>query len=470
MDDVIYRTKREKYNAVIEEIQKNQKAGQATLVGTTSVEVSEVLSKMLRRKGVKHNVLNAKQHEREADIVSEAGHKGSVTIATNMAGRGTDIKLHPDVKEAGGLCIIGTERHESRRIDRQLRGRSGRQGDPGETRFYLSLDDDLLRLFKGERIAGIMEKLSIPEGEPIEHSIVTKSVERAQKKVEQNNFGIRKRLLEYDNVMNQQREVIYDRRRHALRGERLKGEIFEYIHEFAEDLHTMYQPNGEVEEMRNELRTVVLSDLNISSDEFKSMKQKEFVDKVMAVAEEFYERKEEKIGTDFMSKLERVAVLQTIDEKWRDHLRSMDELKEGIHLRSYGQKDPLLEYKKEAYEIFVDLVKEVNKGSVQFAFQYFPQVVERQVPIPPAAQQENQEAMKRVTQTVAANVANQYAGADVDYNPDVPQTTNQGGKAAKRKGHTIVNSAPRVKRNDPCPCGSGKKYKQCHGRAGSAPL
>jgi preprotein translocase subunit SecA len=375
-EDVIYKTTREKYNAIINEIIEYQNAGRAILVGTASVEVSEVLSKMLKRKGVKHNVLNAKQHEKEAEVVAQAGKKGAVTIATNMAGRGTDIKLDKEVKQNGGLAIIGSERHDSRRIDRQLRGRAGRQGDPGSSVFFISTEDKLMRLFGGERMASVMSRLKIPDGEPIQHSMITKTVERAQKKVEENNFAIRKRLLDYDNVMNQQREVIYNRRKAALRGERLRGELFEFVEDMAIDWAEEYKPENRYEELMNEVRSNLLCEPEIKEEEFDAINKDEIVTKIIEAAKKFYDRKEEMTGSEFMAKLERVAVLQTIDDKWREHLRVMDDLKEGIHLRSYGQKDPLLEYKGEAYGLFVELVKDINKTAVQFAFKYFPQVVE----------------------------------------------------------------------------------------------
>ncbi len=479
LNDLIYRTKREKFFAVIDEIKREVEKERAVLVGTTSVEVSELLSKMLLRDKVKHNVLNAKQHQREAEIVAEAGQPRAVTIATNMAGRGTDIKLHPKVKESGGLAIIGTERHEARRIDRQLRGRAGRQGDPGSTKFFLSLEDDLMRLFGGDRIAGVMQFLKVPEGEPIEHNQVTKSVERAQKKVEENNFGIRKRLLEYDNVMNQQREVVYDRRRHALLGERMRGEIFEYAEEFISDLYDDCHDEGDVEHFREELRTTMLIDMEITQDELKSLRREDCVEKIVEIAEEFYNRKEQMFGSEFMAEVERIAILQTIDEKWREHLRGMDELKEGIHLRAYGQKDPILEYKGEAYKLFVELIKEINRESLNFAFRYFPAQEQQQgrnghgnvsVSAPtgalpnfttissnamrfsrPSAEQytyANAEAINEVADAVSANVAN----------------SAQNGNGVKAT--PIVNTAPKIGRNDPCPHDSAKKFKNCCGAAG----
>lgn len=475
MNDLIFRTKREKYNALIEEIQKQVAAGRAVLVGTTSVDVSEVLSKMLKRANVRHNVLNAKQHQREAEIVAEAGRTGAVTIATNMAGRGTDIKLTPEVKKAGGLCILGTERHEARRIDRQLRGRAGRQGDPGTSQFFLSLEDDLMRLFGGERVAGIMQRLKVPEGEPIEHKMMTNSVERAQKKVEENNFSIRKRLLEYDNVMNQQREVIYDRRRHALRGERLKGELFEFVEEIAGEWFDSYHPNVELQKLRDDVRKNFLCDIELTDNEFRSMGREQCVAMIVEATTQVYARKEQMLGADFMGNLERVAVLQTIDEKWREHLRAMDDLKEGIHLRAYGQKDPLVEYKGEAYKLFVELIGEVNRESVHFAFAYFPQMVERQAPTSrPEMVGETvvQQAARRTEQPVAPTVTTMSTRMLSFSHPSVtsisgmaptgqePAPTGEQGAV----GQTVTRNEPRVGRNEPCPCGSGKKYKHCHGK------
>lgn len=378
-EDLIFKTKREKYNAIVEEVKELHKIGRAVLVGTASVEVSEILSKMFKRAGIPHNVLNAKHHQKEAEIIALAGRSGAVTIATNMAGRGTDIKIDHKVRELGGLAIIGSERHDARRIDRQLRGRAGRQGDPGSSIFYISLEDNLMRLFGGERIASVMASLKIPEGEPIQHSIISKSVERAQKKVEENNFAIRKRLIEYDDVMNQQREVIYKRRLSALRGERLRGELFDYIEDMAYDWVENAKENKDLKYLKDIVRANLLCEIEIDSKQLDDLKAEEIVNLIIKTAEDFYNRKEQMLGKDFMARLERVAVLQTIDDKWREHLRQMDDLKEGIHLRSYGQKDPLLEYKAEAYQLFVQLIKDINKESVNFAFKYFPQIVERQV-------------------------------------------------------------------------------------------
>jgi len=465
-EDLIFKTKREKYNAIIDEIQNEIKKGRAVLVGTTSVEVSELLSKMLKRAGVHHNVLNAKHHQKEAEIIANAGRKGAITIATNMAGRGTDIKLDPEVKKNGGLAIIGSERHDARRIDRQLRGRAGRQGDPGSSLFFISLEDNLMRLFGGERIAGIMQKIKIPEGEPIQHSMITKSVERAQKKVEENNFGIRKRLLEYDNVMNQQREVIYSRRRHALMGERLKGEIFEYVEDLATEWFEDFKPENDIDGLKKAVRTNLLCELNLSYQEFEKINQNECVKKILEVAEDFYRRKEELLGTDFLSQLERYAVLQTIDEKWRDHLREMDDLKEGIHLRSYGQKDPLLEYKGEAFKLFVELIKDINKEAVNFVFKFFPKVVEREIKVKQGG--DGQQRLKNVSVMSTGNLSFQHSATAV------PSFVSSGASAQSADTQQDVGGRPLVKtfrktekeigRNEPCPCGSGKKYKNCHGK------
>ncbi|MFM2132757.1 MAG: hypothetical protein RL156_38 [Bacteroidota bacterium] len=475
MDDLIYRTKREKYNAVVEEIQTQLKKGRAVLVGTASVDVSEILSKMLRRANVPHNVLNAKHHEREAEIVAEAGRKGAVTIATNMAGRGTDIKLDAEVKTAGGLCIIGTERHEARRIDRQLRGRAGRQGDPGSSQFFISLEDDLMRLFGGERITSFMQtfKVQMEEGEPIQAGMVTKSVERAQKKVEENNFGIRKRLLDYDNVMNQQREVVYDRRRHALRGERMKSEIFSYVQELNEQWYSEWNRDADTAALRDAVRTNLLTEIPLSDDELRTMKKEDVVQRITEAAEETYARKEQALGADFMAQLERYAILQSIDDKWREHLREMDELKEGIHLRAYGQKDPLLEYKGEAFRIFEELILEMSKEAVSMAFKYYPVVEDRsqrtpqRTPVRRSQRVEVDELGVPIATSMADNPM-QFShptatgGAGVSYNAESSESEQR--SAPRSTVQTQYRDEPKVGRNDPCPCGSGKKYKQCHGR------
>lgn len=467
-DDLIFKTKREKFNAIIEEIKSLIKEGRAVLVGTASVEVSEVLSKMLQRQGINHNVLNAKQHQREAEIIAQAGRKGACTIATNMAGRGTDIKLDHEVRKNGGLAILGSERHDARRIDRQLRGRAGRQGDPGSSVFYISLEDNLMRLFGGQKIAGVMQRLNIPEGEPIQHSMITKSVERAQKKVEENNFGIRKRLIDYDNVMNMQRERIYSLRRQALRGERLKSKIFEYIEDLADSWYDTYKPESNINGLRNTLRTSLLCDIDINEDQFSSHKKEEIIDRIVKSANDFYNRKEEMVGSEFMGRLERVAILQTIDDKWREHLRSMDDLKEGIHLRSYGQKDPLLEYKKESVNLFLDLLQEIAHDSVNFAFKYFPQVIERQVRVSgqaPADAKPGADGLPRLrsVNVSRSNMRFEHSSSNPAFiagGGDMPQAKQVDTGAAV----TYKRIDAKVGRNDPCPCGSGKKYKNCHGK------
>lgn len=472
-DDLIYRTKREKLNAVIEEIQRLAKANRAVLVGTTSVEVSEILSKMLRRANIPHNVLNAKQHQREAEIVAEAGREGKVTIATNMAGRGTDIKLTSGVKAAGGLAIIGTERHEARRIDRQLRGRAGRQGDPGTSQFFISLEDDLMRLFGGARIAAIMQRMKVPEGEPIQHGLITKSVENAQKKVEENNFATRKRLLEYDNVMNQQREAIYDMRRQALGNERMKSVLFGFVESLVYEWLEAYQPNNEIEVFRAAVRAALLCEVDIADGEFRSIKAEDCTERVIAAAREFYERKESQLGIDFMKQLERYAILSTIDDKWREHLQSMDELKEGIHFRAYGQKDPLLEYKGEAVGLYRQLIQDIQKEAVNFAFRYYPQVNISVQPPPRRVQrpakpprQQADESGHNVTVTQTPSVRFSSPQATPSYRRGSISTKIVDDEAAEtNNGVSIAEDASgkQIGRNDLCPCGSGKKYKNCHG-------
>ncbi|TNF38952.1 MAG: preprotein translocase subunit SecA, partial [Bacteroidetes bacterium] len=409
-EDLVYKTKREKYNAVIDEIVKLNKAGRPVLVGTTSVEISELLSRMLKMKGLKHNVLNAKLHQREAEIVAEAGKTGTVTIATNMAGRGTDIKLTPEVKKAGGLAIIGTERHESRRVDRQLRGRAGRQGDPGSSQFFVSLEDDLMRLFGSERISGIMDKLGLKDGEMIQHPMITKSIERAQKKVEENNFGIRKRLLEYDDVMNSQREVIYKKRRHALLGERLSVDIANMMYDVTENTVNTYKDFSDFEEFQFALIRSLSIDSPVSKPEFSKNSNEEIVESVYAKVLEAYRRKSEIIsatafpvlkdvyermsatyenvvvpitdgartynvvtnlkgavesqGKELLRSFEKTSVLATIDDAWREHLREMDDLKQAVQNATYEQKDPLLIYKFESFELFKTMINKVNQDVV----------------------------------------------------------------------------------------------------------
>jgi preprotein translocase subunit SecA len=462
IDDVVYRTIREKYNAVIQEIQEMRKINRPVLVGTTSVEVSETLSRMLKRAGVPHNVLNAKQHQREAEIVAHAGLPGAITIATNMAGRGTDIKLGPGIADIGGLHIIGTARHEARRIDRQLRGRAGRQGDPGSSRFYLSLEDDLMRLFGSDRIAGIMDRLGLKEGDVIQHPMITRSVERAQKKVEENNFAIRKRLLEYDNVMNQQREVVYSRRRHALLGERLRDDIFEMVEDFADRIVEKHYQAGEVEGLKEDLRKNILIDYPITAERWEKLGKTGLKDEIFKAAAEFYKRKEERIGTDTTSAIEKMVALQVIDDKWKDHLREMDDLKEGIHLRAYGQKDPIVEYKTEAFSMFMELIDMINNETLNLVFKLFP-TEQQEVPM-----RRQPRAPRHQDMTLTHSAAD---GMGLTAPEPVAATAGEGEQQAAGGGpqRPVTKQQPihvgdKVGRNDPCPCGSGKKYKSCHGK------
>jgi preprotein translocase subunit SecA len=456
VEDVVYKTIREKYNAVISEIEDMRGMRRPVLVGTTSVEVSETISRMLKRKSVPHNVLNAKQHQREAEIVQNAGLPGAVTIATNMAGRGTDIKLGPGVRDVGGLHIVGTERHEARRIDRQLRGRSGRQGDPGSSKFFLSLEDDLLRLFGSDRIAGIMERMGLQEGEVIQHSMITKSIERAQKKVEENNFGIRKRLLEYDNVMNQQREVIYAKRRHALLGERLKDDIFSMLSDFVDELVEKYYDEGDLVGLKENLRVNLLVDFNVTPEQFQKLGKEGVKNEAVTVASEFYKRKEEKIGAEIMGALERMAMLQVIDIRWKEHLREMDDLKEGIHLRAYGQKDPILEYKGEAFRMFMEMIGMINREALNLVFKLFPETTER-IPI-----QRARRSLRKDQLTMTHDAA---TGLGFQANRE-PVEGSEGARGAQPPAPKVqqLHAVEKVGRNDPCPCGSGKKYKNCHGK------
>jgi len=374
--DLVYKTKREKYNAVIDEIAECYKRGQPTLVGTITVDVSELLSRMLKRKGIPHNVLNAKQHQSEAEIVQRAGQPGAVTIATNMAGRGTDIKLGNGVVDLGGLYILGTERHESRRIDLQLRGRSGRQGDPGASKFYLSLEDDLMRLFGSDRVAAIMDRLGVAEGEVIAAGMVTRAISNSQKKVETRNYGIRKHLLEYDDVMNQQRQVVYDMRNQALHGENMKETVMELIEDFIDDdLNEMADQNvsdWDWNNLRQNFASHLMVDVNMKAVTGESDKEEITIDDVrnyiLDQAQSMYAARESLIPSDVMRKFERYVILRTIDEKWKDHLYAMDQVREGINLRAYGQKDPLLEYKSEGFNLFQSMMKDLTRSSIQRLF------------------------------------------------------------------------------------------------------
>lgn len=494
MNDRIYKTKREKYNAVIEEITSLIEAGRPVLVGTTSVEVSELLSRMLSLRKIEHNVLNAKLHQREADIVATAGQAGVVTIATNMAGRGTDIKLSPEVVKAGGLAIVGTERHESRRVDRQLRGRAGRQGDPGSSIFFVSLEDDLMRLFATERIAGLMDRMGFKEGDVLEHNMLSKSVERAQKKVEENNFGIRKRLLEYDDVMNSQREVIYKRRRNALMGERIGIDVVNMIYDTSVGLTEQLQHS--YEELKLELLRIMALDLPYSEEEFKEFKPQEQGEKVFEAAIQTFKRKSEKLAeiaqpvikdvyenqgamyenilipvTDgkkvyniscnlkeayesgskaLVKAFEKSVILHTIDENWKEHLREMDDLRQSVQNVSYEQKDPLLIYKLESFNLFKDMIESINTKSVSV-------LMRGQIPI-----REPQQVRK-----ADAEQKTDYS----KYRTEKEDSSSQSAQAQAGSTDTREKSRPepirvekKVGRNEPCPCGSGKKFKNCHGR------
>ncbi|MBI2417075.1 MAG: preprotein translocase subunit SecA [Ignavibacteriales bacterium] len=447
-EDAVYRTKREKYNAVIEKIEELRAAGRPVLVGTTSVEVSETISRMLKRKALPHNVLNAKQHQREAEVVAFAGQAGAVTIATNMAGRGTDIKLGAGVIGSGGLFILGTERHESRRIDRQLRGRSGRQGDPGTTKFFLSLEDDLMRLFGSDRMASVMQKMGLKEGEVIEHPLITKSVERAQKKVEENNFSIRKRLLEYDNVMNQQREIIYSRRNRALHGERLKGEVFEMLEELIPEIVEKHYDDANIEMIREELLHFLMIDFKVEPDQFEKLGSTGLITEITNAAKDFYKRKEELVGGDVLAQIERFSFLNVIDSKWKEHLREMDDMKEGINLRAYGQKDPILEYKGEAFKMFSQLIELIRNETLMYCFKLFPQAPDELQTNRRRPQRGGMVLSKKETTNIGLGAHTPASEGD-----DAPVMRTQ-----------PVRVEEKVGRNDPCPCGSGKKYKQCHGK------
>jgi preprotein translocase subunit SecA len=493
--DLVYRTMREKYNAVAEEIVKLTQAGRPVLVGTTSVEISELLSRMLKLRGIKHNVLNAKMHQKEADIVAEAGKSGTVTIATNMAGRGTDIKLGEGVKEVGGLAIVGTERHESRRVDRQLRGRAGRQGDPGSSQFFVSLEDDLMRLFGSERISGLMVKMGIEEGEVIQHSMITNSIERAQKKVEENNFGIRKRLLEYDDVMNSQRTVIYTKRKNALFGDRLDVDLSNTIFDVVEDVVTEYKEANNYEGFQLEVIRLFSVDPEISHDEFTETSIPKLTDSVFAAVTDFYKRKAEAIaqqaypvlkdvyenregieniivpftdgvhgmqvavplkkavdnhGMEVFKSFEKNVTLSLIDDDWKEHLREMDELKQSVQNAVYEQKDPLLVYKFEAFELFRQMLASTNKEIVSFLFrggipsQQQPEDIREARPQP--------KTDMRKMRTSKAEMVRETNGVPDGF-----------GDTRELQKPMPVKVEQKIGRNDPCPCGSGKKFKNCHG-------
>ena len=493
MEDRIYKTKREKYNAVIEEIVKLVSEGRPVLVGTTSVEISELLSRMLTIRKIKHNVLNAKLHQKEADIVAEAGRKGTVTIATNMAGRGTDIKLTDEVKAAGGLAIIGTERHESRRVDRQLRGRSGRQGDPGSSVFYVSLEDDLMRLFGSERISKVMDRLGFQEGEMIEHQMISKSIERAQKKVEENNFGIRKRLLEYDDVMNMQRKVVYLRRHHALLGERIGVETVNTIYDTLANTVNTYHPDNDYEGFRNEIMKIFAIESPLSEAEFRQMRTEKVIDTLSDTMFEVFKRKMDRLAEianpvikrvyedqgnqyekilipitdgrrqynipvdlkaayesdskEVIKAFEKALLLLNIDEGWKENLRALDDLKTAVQNATYEQKDPLVIYKLESFNLFTRMTTDCNRKITEILMRAQIPVRESD-PVRRAEEARHKDYSKYNTQK-----------------QDMSDIQRAGNKDTREKQVTQpIHVEKTVGRNDPCPCGSGKKYKNCHGR------
>jgi len=499
MNDRIYRTKREKYNAVIDEIVSLREAGRPTLVGTTSVEISELLGKLLDRRNIPHQILNAKLHQREAEVVAEAGRRGVVTIATNMAGRGTDIKLTPEVKEAGGLAIIGTERHESRRVDRQLRGRSGRQGDPGSSVFFVSLEDDLMRMFGSDRIAGIMDKMGFEEGEMIEHSMISNNIEKAQKKVEENNFGIRKRLIEYDDVMNQQRNVIYAKRHHALMGERIGVDITNMIYDTAESILADARQTMDYEDLKFQVMQVFAMELPFDEDDFRGRKVEQLSEELAVAAIEAFKRRMDKLmqvadpvvqqvyrdkGSmyenilipitdgkkvynvavnlrrasetncrEVVKEFEKRMILYVIDDEWKEHLRQLDDLKQSVQNASYEQKDPLLIYKLESFNIFSQMLDSFNRRAISILSRgQIPQRDPREVQ--QAHEPQRQDMSRYRTQKDAVQQAAQRSG--------MAQAAGRDTREQQRPEPIHVDKKPRP--NDPCPCGSGKKYKQCHGK------
>ena len=499
MNDRIYKTKREKYNAVIDEITALVAQGRPVLVGTTSVEISELLSRMLSLRKIPHNVLNAKLHQQEAMVVAEAGRSGVVTIATNMAGRGTDIKLTPEVKEAGGLAIVGTERHESRRVDRQLRGRAGRQGDPGSSVFFVSLEDDLMRMFGSERIASVMDRLGMQEGEMIEHSMVSKSIENAQKKVEENNFGIRKRLIEYDDVMNQQRNVIYAKRRHALMGERIGVDITNMIYDTAEAIIANYRAMLDYEGLQEDVMQVFAMEVPFDEDTFRSKKEAVLADELAQAALEQFKRKMDRLAQianpvikqvyetkgqmyenilvpitdgrhvynvscnlkraaetdckEVIREFEKRTLLYVIDDEWKEHLRALDDLKQSVQNASYEQKDPLLIYKLESFNIFRAMLDNFNRRAIAILLRG---QIRTEAPenVRQGQAQQRQDYSRYRTQKDAVEQAAQRSGQAAAAGRDT--------REQQRPMPLHVDKKPRP--NDPCPCGSGKKYKQCHGR------
>ncbi len=454
--DVIYKTEREKFNAVCNEIAQLHQVGRPVLVGTISIEKSEHLSTLLKRMGVPHHVLNAKYHEMEAEIISKAGQKYGVTIATNMAGRGTDILLGEGVVGLEGLHVLGTERHEARRIDNQLRGRSGRQGDPGSSRFFLSLEDDLMRIFGSDKIKNVMERMGMEEGQDIQHPFITKAIETAQKRVESHNFEIRKHLLEYDNVMNKQREVIYDERRKVLYGEDLKEYIYEIMEEVLDEALDTYvseklsADNWDFKGLRQYLDSrfsIKTSDLNL-----EEMRREEVQDVILGRFKAAYEDKEKELGADMTRHLERMVLLQVVDTRWKDHLYAMDSLREGIGLRAYGQRDPLIEYQHEGYNMFMDMIDRIKEEAIEYLFKI------------KAVKEDKKEAavFDFSKQQLLHEEKTQFESLQTQNTAE--KAVNYSGQLPEQHVAQFTRETPKVGRNDPCPCGSGKKHKKCCGK------
>ncbi len=523
-NDRVYRTKKEKYAAVIQEVEDMVKAGRPVLVGTTSVEISELLSKMLQLRKIPHQVLNAKLHQKEADIVAQAGKKGTVTIATNMAGRGTDIKLTPEVKEAGGLAIIGTERHESRRVDRQLRGRAGRQGDPGSSVFFVSFEDTVMRLFANERVVKTLDRLGFQEGDMIESKMVTRSIENAQKRVEENNFGIRKRLVEYDDVMNAQRKGVYGRRQNALKGERIGTDIANMIYETAQELASRNYDGG-FQEFDEAVRKALAMELPFSEQEYSKMEVQDITDRLADTAMQTYVRNKQKMAEGAMPYIkefveergatglvgvpvtdgrrmfnircdikeaydnncgaltkawEKTVLLSSIDKAWQEQLREMDELRKSVQNASYEQKDPLVIYKLEAYELWKKMLWEMNSKSVstlmrgKLAVPDYNEAKAAEAAAREQQEQQRQEQQRKMREQQEIRREYSYAGTPNPYANYSTTRDSYPGESAQRQAAQNVNrqqpakqpakAEPKIGRNDPCPCGSGKKYKNCHGR------
>jgi preprotein translocase subunit SecA len=456
--DIIYKTEREKFNAACKEIAELYKEGRPVLVGTISIEKSEILSNLLKRMTIPHHVLNAKYHEQEAQIIAKAGQQYAVTIATNMAGRGTDIVLGEGMAEKGGLHVLGTERHEARRIDNQLRGRSGRQGDPGSSRFYLSLEDDLMRIFGSDRIKVIMDKLGMEEGQDIQHPFITKAIETAQKRVEQHNFEIRKHLLEYDNVMNRQREVIYEERKKILSGKDLKEYIYEIMEEvlaFAVETYLNEKMSADEWDFDGFRQYLDLRfGIKTTNLAFEDKRIAEIEDTVLGIMKKAYEEKESAMGSEAARYLEKMLLLQVVDSRWKDHLYAMDSLKEGIGLRAYGQRDPLVEYQHEAYAMFMDMIDRIKEETLEYLFKIKAIRQERETAVFDVAKQRTFHEEK-----------NQFDGvAQISKEAPEAEAPQYEGQLPQEHIPTYKREAPKVGRNDPCPCGSGKKYKKCCGR------